>query len=332
MQSIHQQTTPAPTGPLPSGGHLPGTVFVRTPAAMPKRASDSKVAQETSIPPVILAEVVTPDALVQVLEWHWPEVAEHVMVEHDLMIELSLPPLANQASATFPTLAPGTNCHMGTMFIRYPGLAIKTRAQGGQIRILRCTFSEAKKREMLGNRHHPSLAMMQTLMNIRSDTIRAIMRMMLREVESPHLASPVATAAHVKLLEIEITRLLDQDLEPKAGGRLAPWQFRRVRERLEAGGSRPSVPELAALCGISVRHLHRQFLNLTGVTISDYVETHLVNQAKTMLGNTALTVKQIAQAAGFDHANSFSRTFRRATGMTPLQYRQQKAGKACKAR
>ena len=65
---------------------------------------------------------------------------------------------------------------MGTLFIRYPGLAIKTRAQGGQFRILRCTFSEAKKREMLGNRHHPSLAMMQTLMNIRNDTIRAVMR------------------------------------------------------------------------------------------------------------------------------------------------------------
>lgn len=327
MQTIPQQT-PAPA----SGSHLPGTVFVRPPAALSKRASDSKVAQETSIPPLILAEVATPDALVQVLEWHWPELAEHVMVEHDLMLEMSLPPLANHASAMFPTLAPGTNCHMGTLFIRYPGLAIKTRAQGGQMRILRCTFSEAKKRELLGSRHHPSLAMMQTLMNIRNDTVRAVMRMMLREVESPHLASPVATAAHVKLLEIEIARLLDQDLEPKAGGRLAPWQFRRVRERLEAGGSRPSVPELAALCGISVRHLHRQFLNLTGVTISDYVETHLVNQAKTMLGSSALTVKQIAQAAGFDHANSFSRTFRRATGMTPLQYRQHKAGKVGKAR
>ncbi|MDP3907348.1 helix-turn-helix transcriptional regulator [Novosphingobium sp.] len=332
MHSITPHTPVPITGTPLNGNHLPGTVFVRSPAALPKRSSDSKVAQETSIPPMILAEVVTPDALVQVLEWHWPELAEHVMVEHDLMIEMSLPPLANHASAMFPTLAPGTNCHMGTLFIRYPGLAIKTRAQGGQMRILRCTFSEAKRREMLGSRHHPSLAMMQTLMNIRQDTIRAVMRMMLREVESPHLASPVAAAAHVKLLEIEITRLLDQDLEPKAGGRLAPWQFRRVRERLEAGGNRPSVPELAALCGISVRHLHRQFLNLTGVTISDYVETHLVNQAKTMLGSSALTVKQIAQAAGFDHANSFSRTFRRATGMTPLQYRQQKAGKVGKPR
>ena len=39
-----------------------------------------------------------------------------------------------------------------------------------------------------------------------------------------------------------------------------------------------------------------------------------------------------ALAAGFDHANSFSRTFRRATGMTPLQYRQQKAGKVGKPR
>ena len=87
------------------------------------------------------------------------------------------------------------------------------------------------------------------------------------------------------------------------------------------------MAELAELCGISVRHLHRQFLNLTGVTISDYIEAQLVSRAKGLLAGTALSIRQIAAQSGFEHANSFSRTFRRATGMTPLRYRQLKSGR-----
>lgn len=295
--------------------------------ALPRSAGEAKVARESSVPPRVIARIATADALVQVLEWEWPEAAEHTIVEQDLMLEQLLPPFANGAAAAFPTIAPGTNCHIGTLFLRYPGVAIKTLSQGGLTRMLRVTFSDAKKQQILSGRHVPSLAMMQTLMNLRVEAIRTVMRLLLREAENAELGSPAAGAALVKLLEIELVRLLDQDLEPKAGGRLAPWQFKRVRERLEAGGMRPSVSELAGLCGISVRHLHRQFLNLTGVTISDYVETHLVGRAKTMLSTTPMTIKQIALAAGFEHANSFSRTFRRATGMTPMQYRQLKTGK-----
>ncbi|WP_374281776.1 helix-turn-helix transcriptional regulator [Novosphingobium sp.] len=295
--------------------------------ALPRSAREAKVARESSVPPRVIARIATADALVQVLEWEWPEAAEHTIVEQDLMLEQLLPPFANGAAAAFPTIAPGTNCHIGTLFLRYPGVAIKTLSQGGLTRMLRVTFSDAKKQQILSGRHVPSLAMMQTLMNLRVEAIRTVMRLLLREAENAELGSPAAGAALVKLLEIELVRLLDQDLEPKAGGRLAPWQFKRVRERLEAGGMRPSVSELASLCGISVRHLHRQFLNLTGVTISDYVETHLVGRAKTMLSTTPMTIKQIALAAGFEHANSFSRTFRRATGMTPMQYRQLKTGK-----
>lgn len=291
----------------------------------------AKVAQETLVPPSVLAEIITPAARVQILDWLWPEVFELTSVEHDLMLEMSLPPMAGMATATFPTIAPGTVCPFGTLFLRYPGIAIRTHSEGGHVRLLRCTFAEPNKQALIGGRHPPSLALLQRLIALRSDALRSQMRLLLRELENPQPGSAAATEALVKLIEIELKRLFDQDFAPKAGGRLAPWQFRRLRERLEAGGERPSVPELAALCGISVRHLHRQFLNLTGVTISDYVEGQIVGRAKTMLSATALPIRQIARDTGFEHANSFSRTFRRRTGMTPLQYRQLKAGGALAA-
>lgn len=293
--------------------------------AEPALRSSAKVAQENLVPPTVLAEIATPVAHVRILEWLWPEVFESTSVEHDLMLEMSLPPMAGMATATFPTIAPGTVCPFGTLFLRYPGIAIRTHAEGGQVRILRCTFAEANKRALIGDRHAPSLALLQRLINLRSDALRSQMRLLLRELENPQPGSPAAAEALVNLVEIELKRLFDQDFEPKAGGRLAPWQFRRLCERLEAGGERPSVPQLAALCGISVRHLHRQFLNLTGVTISDYVEAQIVGRAKTMLSATPLPIRQIARDTGFEHANSFSRTFRRRTGMTPLQYRQLKS-------
>lgn len=289
---------------------------------------DTKVAQSASVPPTVLAELATPDALVQILEWQWPQVFDTTSVEQHLMLEMSLPPLVGVATATYPTIAPGTTCQFGLMFVRYPGIAIRTHAEGGKVRILRCTFSAERQAALIGQRHSPSLVLLQTLTNLRSDPMRSQMKLLQRELEDPREGSRDAASALVRLLGIELERLLDQDLAPTPGGRLAPWQFRRIRERLDAGGERPSVPELAQLCGISVRHLHRQFLNLTGVRISDYIEGQIVSRAKSLLTGTPMPVRQIARDTGFEHANSFSRTFRRRTGMTPLQYRQLKSSRA----
>lgn len=291
------------------------------------RPVEAKVASEATIPPRVLAQMMTPDALVQVLEWDWPPVFEATSVERGLMLEMSLPPLAGLAVASFPTIAPGIVCQFGQIFLRYPGIAIRTHAEGGTLRILRCTFSPGRQADILAGRHSPSLALLQRLMNLTSEALRSQMRLLRRELEAPGAGNREAAAALTRLLAIELERLLDQDLAPSPGGRLAPWQFRRIRERLEAAGDRPGVPELAQLCGISVRHLHRQFLNLTGVTISDYVEGQIVGRAKALLTTTPLSVRQIARDTGFSHANSFSRAFRRRTGLTPLQYRQQKASR-----
>jgi AraC family transcriptional regulator len=283
---------------------------------------ETRVAGEAKILPNVIAEIAAGDALIQILEWHWTESASHTVVEKALMIELPLPPWPSRAIASFPTVAPGTQFTLGSLFVRFPGLAIQTDSAAGTFRLLRVTLSEGKQRDLLGGRHAPSLAMLETLLNVRSVALRMVMRQLVREVESPGPDSVAAAKALVNLLEIELKRMLDQDPEPSAGGRLAPWQFKRICARLEAAGERPSVAELAAICGISVRHLHRQFYNLTGLTVSDYVASTMVTRTKGMLASTSLSIGQIARQNGFEHSNSFSRAFRRAAGMTPKQFRQ----------
>ena len=47
--------------------------------------------------------------------------------------------------------------------------------------------------------------------------------------------------------------------EPPGGG-LAPWQLRRIPSHVEGKiGAPPAIADLAALCGISPRHLSRLF-------------------------------------------------------------------------
>lgn len=276
--------------------------------------------------PAVLAHMELAAGEIEIVEWQWPTAIDFTVAEPRLMIEMSLPPFANDASASFPSLAPHQSCFMGTLFLRYPDVPIRARAEGGHIRVLRCIFAESVAERVLALLDAPPLSLLQAMLNIRNETVRTLMRLVLREVENPSHGSERAAEALMTLLEIEIRRLIEQAPRPKTAGRLAPWQYRRIRERLESGGLRPSVQELATLCGISVRHLHRQFLSLTGLSISDYVETHYISRSKAMLLTTNLPIRQISESLGFEHANSFSRAFRRITGTTPLQFRQSNGG------
>jgi transcriptional regulator GlxA family with amidase domain len=107
---------------------------------------------------------------------------------------------------------------------------------------------------------------------------------------------------------------------------LAAWQYRRIRERLCADAPLPAHAELAALCGISARHLDRQFLALTGSTVAEYIDRFWLDRAKAMLATGQGSIRTIASACGFSHANSFARAFRRTTGASPSAYRQASGG------
>jgi AraC family transcriptional regulator len=281
-----------------------------------------------SLAPTVLARVAVPGGVAELVEWQWPDMIDFTRSEDALMVEMSLPPYAADASACLPDIEPDRRCFMGTLFVRWPGVSIGGRSEGGRIRVVRCAIADPAARALLARRPDPSPAFLRSLLAIRSEALRALMRLLQRELANPVDRNDAAIAALVALVTVELGRIIDRREVSAGTGRLAAWQFRRIRERVARPGPPPSVGELAALCGISVRHLHRQFAALTGKTVADYIDATRIEQAKRLLGEREQPIKAIAQSCGFAHANSFARSFRRSTGLSPLAFRQRGAGAA----
>lgn len=88
-----------------------------------------------------------------------------------------------------------------------------------------------------------------------------------------------------------------------------------------------SLTAIAAEYGMSVSYLAHLFKDITGVSIMRYLLNCRVFAAKEYLAQTIIPVNKVAEMCGFHDASNFGRTFRKETGCTPRQYRQQHSDK-----
>ena len=79
--------------------------------------------------------------------------------------------------------------------------------------------------------------------------------------------------------------------------------------------------ELADMVGYSVTYFTRRFREETGFGISDYVKAARIERAKILLESTDSSVQEISDKLGFTTRNYFTRCFRDITGVTPVEYR-----------
>jgi AraC family transcriptional regulator len=159
-------------------------------------------------------------------------------------------------------------------------------------------------------------------MHLRSEALKSIFQLLRRELMEPGFASVALVEAYATALMVETARRVTED-PPRAEGRLAAWQYRRINERLAEQEKAPTVAELATLCGVSPRHLLRLYRNIAGETVTAHIQRTQVHRAQAMLRTGDLPLKEIAARLGFAHAGSFSSAFRRVAGVTPRVYRQQ---------
>ncbi len=80
---------------------------------------------------------------------------------------------------------------------------------------------------------------------------------------------------------------------------------------------------LAQRVSLSPFYFSRVFKKETGYTLRDYLIHTRVNAAKFYLKTTSLSLKEISYRCGYGSDSTFCTTFKRATGMTPLGYRNQ---------
>lgn len=105
-------------------------------------------------------------------------------------------------------------------------------------------------------------------------------------------------------------------------GRLSAAQERLLRDYIEDNvASDVSLDELSRLVQLSRFHLSRRFKSTFGMAPHRYVVERRLDTAKRLLKESDLSVADVATATGFSSAGLFIRTFRTATGVTPLAYR-----------
>jgi AraC-like DNA-binding protein len=62
--------------------------------------------------------------------------------------------------------------------------------------------------------------------------------------------------------------------------------------------------------------------SLTGQSAQQHIQQRLIEQAKTMLSTTTLSVGDIAYQLGFTYPQSFNKLFKSKTSLSPIQFRQ----------
>lgn len=107
--------------------------------------------------------------------------------------------------------------------------------------------------------------------------------------------------------------------------RVPSW-LTRVRELLQAHFTEPwTLAEIAQTAGVHPAYLARSFRRHLHVTVGEYVRRLRVEFACRRLAEENPRLSEIAAAAGFVDQSHFTRTFKRATGVTPARYRSARA-------
>ena len=68
------------------------------------------------------------------------------------------------------------------------------------------------------------------------------------------------------------------------------------------------------------------FSQTTGQSFITFLTSLRMERAKELLTNTRMRLSEIAMEIGYNEPNYFSHVFRKSTGVTPKEYRQQHGG------
>ncbi len=163
-------------------------------------------------------------------------------------------------------------------------------------------------------------------------------------VEDGPVATAGASAAVLEFVLREIGRRVDPALSQLTARMLllsperqsqAPYISMALRERprnslCEKAESfllrelhRPlSMTELAEHCGTSERSLQRHFREHHGCAPLEHLQHLRVERAKALLETTQLSLDEVVERCGYSDVSSFRKLFKRATTLTPADYRE----------
>jgi AraC family transcriptional regulator len=149
----------------------------------------------------------------------------------------------------------------------------------------------------------------------------------LREELTRRKASPLFLQGIAQAVAIHLARNYAETVKELSGGgsSLPGYKLRQITDWMaEHLAEDFGLDQLAAQAGLSKFYFTRLFKTALGVSPSRYLLSLRMDEARRLLRETKRSVLEIALEVGYANPSHFARFFRRETGLSPSDYRQQR--------
>lgn len=272
-------------------------------------------------------QVVLRSGVIEVGKFRWPSAVSYELrsEEDRLAFNLALSPRPSDGRIVpLNRLGSARPAKLDRVMFLKPGCAYRLTVPAGSVRTLCCVIDRRELERLLEAPADLQQEDWEAGFRARLPVIELLLNRMYEEVREEHFAEDEALEAYSRALCIELARCL-HSAKTEAGllrkGGLAPWRLRLLTERVCADAPAPSLPELAGLCGMSVRQLSRAFKEEYGKSLGKFVVNATIDRAVKLLTQTDLSIAEISAGLGFSSPASFTYAFRRVAGVLPKQAR-----------
>jgi transcriptional regulator GlxA family with amidase domain len=126
-----------------------------------------------------------------------------------------------------------------------------------------------------------------------------------------------------KMFQIDIDRYSQSQFRIFSGQkRHGDDVVRKAQTHFEKNaGERISITKLSSSFAVSRRNFDRRFIRATGNTPGEYLQRVKVEAAKKAFESSGKTVNEVMYDVGYSDPKAFRSTFKRITGISPIDYR-----------
>jgi len=262
---------------------------------------------------------------VAVQDIHWTEPGEvHLLSRRHCLIELAEAPAPGRARYQVET-PDGHRRTAGLLNMMPPESERTVRWNAGGRHAVVCVMEPERLGLLAGIDWRWDEVDPAATVDMQNERLCTSLQWLAEETASPSFGSALQASCILTMVALELHRHFGAGREPApVAGKLDARQLARLKELIE-GCAEPAALSLAALaatCRLPARELSTMFKATTGQTLRSYVASTHIARAKLLLADVDLLIKQVAYRSGFTSAAAFGDAFRRATGRTPVQYRE----------
>ena len=157
--------------------------------------------------------------------------------------------------------------------------------------------------------------------NVSKTNVCTCRNLMLEEVSRQEEDYETVCQNLLEVLLISMLRSGSLSVVPD-NSRLLNRECTQIKNYLDANYSETiTLDSLAALTHMNKYYLAHTFTKYVGLSPINYLLQKRIQEGKSLLESTSYSIAQISDLLGFSSQSYFSQAFRKATGMTPMQYR-----------